>query len=137
MTCLKRRSMPRQADLGKRPFILYIAFLLTAVLSQQPVDPLGRRQQIAQGCVMIKVVDNEGDILAHIHINVVGSLKKIRSLIYQVRGQYPVNDSRQGSSLAEHTGPETRHPRDGKGEIIIIMCCFFREVYVSTSWNEF
>ena len=93
MTCLKRRSMPRQADLGKRPFILYIAFLLTAVLSQQPVDPLGRRQQIAQGCVMIKVVDNEGNIFAHIHINIVRSLKKIRSLIYQVRGQYPVNDS--------------------------------------------
>ena len=42
---------------------------------------------------MIKVVDNEGNILAHIHINVVGSLKKIRSLIYQVCGQYPVNDS--------------------------------------------
>ena len=65
--------MPRQADLRKTAFYSFIAFLLTAVPSQQPVDPLGRRQQIAQGCVMIKVVDNEGNIFAHIHINIVRS----------------------------------------------------------------
>ena len=93
MICLKRRSIPRQADIGKRPFILYITLLLTAVLGQQPVDPLGRSQQIAQGRVMIEVVDNKGNILAHIHINIVWSLKKIRGLIHQVRGQNPVNDS--------------------------------------------
>jgi len=42
---------------------------------------------------MIEVVDNKGNILAHIHINIVWSLKKIRGLIHQVRGQNPVNDS--------------------------------------------
>ena len=40
--------------------------------------------------------------------------------IRQFKTHHP-DDSCQGAPLAEHTGPETRYPRYGKGKIIISM----------------
>lgn len=42
---------------------------------------------------MVQIIDDKGNILAHIHIDVVRTLQQIRSLVYQIGCQDPVNKS--------------------------------------------
>ena len=42
---------------------------------------------------MIQIIDDQCDILAHIHIDIIRSGQQIRCLIYQIRRQNPVDGS--------------------------------------------
>ena len=42
---------------------------------------------------MIQVVNDKGNVLAHINVNVIRSFKQVRSLVNQVGGQDPVYDT--------------------------------------------
>lgn len=42
---------------------------------------------------MIQVVDNQGDVLAHVHVDVVRTGEKLRRLVHQVGGQDAVDQA--------------------------------------------
>lgn len=42
---------------------------------------------------MIQVIDNQRNILAHIHIDIIRTGQKLRSLVNEIRRQNPVNDT--------------------------------------------
>ena len=55
--------------------------ILSHIIAYAAVDPVNRVEQIAYGLIMIKSINDQGDIFTHITGNVVIFCKKLRRLI--------------------------------------------------------
>ena len=67
--------------------------ILSHVIAYAAVDPVNRVEQIAYGLIMIKSINDQGDIFTHITGDVVIFCKKLRRLIDQVCSEQFVKHS--------------------------------------------
>ena len=68
------------------------ALLLPSVPCQQLIDPESRIQQIAQGIVMIQVINDQGNIFAHIHIYIIRAGQQVwyTRFVVRIRSMSPL-----------------------------------------------
>ena len=67
--------------------------LVVSVFGQDFLDAFYRVQEFADGVVVIQGVDDQGDIFAHITVDIVWSDQQFRGLVDQVGGQDAVEGS--------------------------------------------
>ena len=64
--------------------------LVISVFGQDFLDAFYRVQEFADGVVVIQGVDDQGDIFAHITVNIIWTFQKFRCLVDQVGSQNSV-----------------------------------------------
>lgn len=87
------------------------------------LDTLHRVQQIADGSIVVERVDNVGDILAHIAVDIPLSAEQLRCLVDQVRGEYTA-DGAVLVSLVEPIQPGSEKPKGGENKNLSRLALF-------------
>ena len=70
------------------------------MLCNDCVDSLCGIKQFADSCIVVESVDDVGNVLAHINVNVPGLFQKTGTAVYQVGGKY-LGDGTVSISLIE------------------------------------
>ena len=76
--------------LGRKASLFNIA---GHVVGYAAVDSVHRVKELADGLVVVKSVDDQGNVFAHVAVDIVRSGKQFRCLISQVGGHYFVDNA--------------------------------------------